>query len=60
MKILGIILCIIAVLLAVGLVSGPKLDAQHQIQEWALFGVLLAVGLRLSQGKKKPKDTDEK
>lgn len=60
MKIVGIILCIVAIFLAVGIISGPKLDTQHNIQQWALFGVLLAVGLRLSQGKKNPKDTGKK
>jgi uncharacterized membrane protein YbjE (DUF340 family) len=60
MKILGIILCIAAIGLAFGHVIGPKLDRAKNIQEWALFAVLLAVGLRLSQGKKKPKDTDKK
>jgi uncharacterized membrane protein YbjE (DUF340 family) len=60
MKILGIILCIAAIGLAFGLVSGPKLNTEHNLQEWVLFAVLLAVGIRLSQGKRKPKDTDKK
>ena len=60
MKIFGIILCIAAIGLAFSHVTGPKLDTAQNIQEWALVGVLLAVGLRLSQGKTKSKDTDKK
>jgi hypothetical protein len=60
MKIAGSILCIIAIISAVGIVTGPKLDIWQTIGQWSIFGILLGVGLRLSQGKKKPKSTDEK
>jgi hypothetical protein len=60
MKILGSILCIMAVLLMLGHIVDQKPETSaHKIQDWALIGVLLAIGLPLSQGKKKPKDTDK-
>jgi uncharacterized membrane protein YbjE (DUF340 family) len=60
MKIFAFILCIAAIGLAFGHATGPMLDPAQSIQQWALFGVLLVVGLPLSQGKKKPADTDKK
>ena len=61
MKIIGSLLCIAAVGLIFGHIVGQKPDsAAHNIQDWAVIGVLLAIGIPLSQGKKKPKDTDKK
>jgi hypothetical protein len=60
MKIIGSILCLVAICLAVGIMTGPRLDIWQNIAQWSIFGILLGVGLRLSQGKRKPKDTDEK
>jgi uncharacterized membrane protein YbjE (DUF340 family) len=52
MKIFAFILCIAAIGLAFGHATGPMLDPAQSIQQWALFGVLLVVGLPLSQGTK--------
>jgi uncharacterized membrane protein YbjE (DUF340 family) len=60
-KVIGSILCIVAILLAFGHIVGQKSDtAAHNIQDWALIGVLLAIGVALSTGKKKPEGTDKK
>jgi hypothetical protein len=59
MKIFGSILCIFALIFAVGIMTGPKLDMWQNIAQWSLFAIVLGVGLRLSQGKKKPKDSDK-
>lgn len=60
MKIIGSLLCIAAILLGFSLGFGQKPDTtEHKIQDWAVFGVLLVIGIALSQGKKKPKDTDK-
>jgi hypothetical protein len=56
MRIVGSILCIAAIILAFGLLSDRKLDGEQKIQEWALFAVLLTIGIALSR-KKKPDDT---
>jgi hypothetical protein len=60
-KAIGSILCVLAILLIFGKTVGQKADTTaHNIQDWAVIGVLLAIGVPLSQGKKKPKDSDKK
>lgn len=51
MRIFGSILCIVAVFFAVGIITGPKRDTAQNTQEWALFSVLLLVGIALSKKK---------
>ena len=41
-------------------VTGEPNTTAQKIQMWALVAIFLAIGARLSWGKKKPKDTDEK
>jgi hypothetical protein len=49
-RIIGSILCIVAVLLILGNVIGQKPDTTaHKVQNYALIGVLLAVGIPLSR-----------
>ena len=44
-----------------GHIVGQKSDTpDHKAQDWALIGVLLAVGIPLSSGKKKSEGTDKK
>lgn len=58
---IGTVLCILAILQIASLIIVPKADTTaHRVQDWALVGVLLAVGIPLSQGKKKPTGTDNK
>jgi hypothetical protein len=60
-KVIGSILCIVAILLIFGHIVGQKPDtAAQKIQDWAVIGVLLAIGIPLSTGKKKPEGTDKK
>lgn len=57
-KAIGSILCIVAVFLIVGSIVGQEADTTEQkIQNWAFIGLLLAVGVPLSSGKK-PESTD--
>jgi uncharacterized membrane protein YbjE (DUF340 family) len=60
-KVFGSLLCVVAIGLMFGHIVGQKSDtAAHNAQDWALVGVLLAVGIPLSSGKKKPKSNEEK
>jgi len=61
-RIIGSILCILAILLIFGKIVPQKPDtAAHKIQDWAVIGVLLAIGIPLSAAKKKnPEGTDKK
>ena len=65
-KAIGTILCVLGILLIVvkvipgGKKPGPPEPRADQIQDWAVIGVLLAIGVPLSQGKKKPQDTEKK
>ena len=60
-RVIGSILCILAVLLIVGKMVPQKPDTTaHKIQDWAVIGVLLAIGIPLSTAKKKPEGTDKK
>ena len=68
MKILGNILFIIGIILSVSMsfgqgrnsVTGEPNTTAQKIQMWALAAIFLAIGARLSWGKKKPKDIDKK
>lgn len=56
-RVIGSILCILAILLMFGEIFPHKADtAAHKIQDWAVISVLLAIGIPLSGGKKKPED----
>jgi hypothetical protein len=60
-QVIGSILCVLAVLRIVSLILGPKADTTaHRIQDWALVGVILAIGIPLSTAKKKPEDVGKK
>lgn len=60
-KVFGSLLCIAAIGLMFNHIVGQKPDtAAHNAQDWALVGVLLAVGIPLSSGKKKSEETKEK
>jgi hypothetical protein len=60
-RVIGSILCVLAILRMVSLIIGPKADTTaHQAQDWALVGVLLAIGIPLSAAKKKPVDPGKK
>ena len=61
-RVLGSILCIVAILLIFGqIVPQPKPETTTQkIQDWAMIGVLLAIGIPLSSARKKTEDTDKK
>jgi hypothetical protein len=51
-KTIGNILCILAAVRIASFFTMPQKDSQeHQIQDWALVGVLLAVGIGLSNSK---------
>ena len=53
-KVIGSILCIVAIFLIFGHIVGRKPDSTaHKVQDWALIGVLLAIGIPLSAAKKK-------
>ncbi len=57
---IGSILCIVAIVQIVSLSIGPKADTTaHRVQQWALVGVLLAIGIPLSAAKK-PEDSNKK
>jgi hypothetical protein len=61
MKLFGILLCIMAIGGIVHQILSPAPDTtEHKLQDWALTGVLLAIGIPLSKGKKKPKDMNKK
>ena len=56
-KIIGIILCVVAIMFIFGRAFDPKPEAiEAKIQDWALIAVLLMVGVALSHAKKKPED----
>ena len=56
---IGSILCIVAILQIVSLSMGAIPDTTaHRVQQWALVGVLLAIGIPLSAGKK-PQDSNK-
>lgn len=56
-RVIGSILCILAILLLVENIISPKPDTTaHKIQDWAFVGVLLAIGIALSSAKKKQGD----
>jgi hypothetical protein len=58
---IGSILCILAVLRIVSFAIGPPADTKaHRIQDWALVGVLLAIGIPLSSAKGKQADAGKK
>jgi uncharacterized membrane protein YbjE (DUF340 family) len=60
-KVFGSLLCVAAIGLMFGHIVGQKSDTPaHNAQDWALIGVLLAVGIPLSSGKKKSEGTKEK
>ena len=60
-KVIGSILCLVAIVLILSLIVGQKPDTtEHKIQDWAVIGVLLAIGIQLSTAKKKPESTDKK
>ncbi len=61
-RVIGSILCILAIFLIFGEIVPQKPDtAAHKIQDWAVIGVLLAIGIPMSGGKKKKQEgTDEK
>ena len=51
-KTIGSILIILAVLRVASLYTTPKADStEHQIQDWTLVGVVIAVGIGLSASK---------
>jgi len=53
MKIIGIILCILAILLACSRVLATRqVPGQDAAGHWLIIVVLLAAGMRLSDGKK--------
>ena len=58
-KAIGSILCVVAILLVIGKIipSKPETTA-HKVQDWAVIGVLLAIGIPLSQAKKKSKESN--
>jgi hypothetical protein len=59
-KAIGSILCILAILRIINLSLGPKADTTaHRVQDWALVGVLLAIGIPLSSTKKMPPDSSK-
>jgi hypothetical protein len=60
-RVIGSILCILAILLIFGEIVPHKPDTVTQkIQDWAAIGVLLAIGIPLSGGKKRnSEDTDK-
>jgi len=60
-KVIGSILCLAAIALAFGQIVARKPDtAEHKIQDWAAVGVLLAIGIALSSGKKKVESAEKK
>ena len=60
-KVIGNILCVVAALLILGKLIGQKPDMEvNNIQDWAVIGVLLAIGVALSSGKKKPAAVEKK
>ena len=59
-KVIGAILCFAAILLTCGKIEGQKADTPaHDIQDWAVIAVLLAIGIPLSMGTKNPGDKDQ-
>ena len=53
-KVIGSILCIAAIGLIIGSLSGPKTStatSEQKIQNWAAVGVLLTIGIALSASK---------
>ncbi|MFA5206803.1 MAG: LPXTG cell wall anchor domain-containing protein [Lentisphaeria bacterium] len=55
-KVIGSVLCVVALTIGLGKIIGHKPDtAWHNAQDWALFGVLLTTGIALFHGKKKKK-----
>jgi hypothetical protein len=60
-QIIGSIFCIIAILLIAGRILGQKADTpEHNAQDWAVIGVLLALGVAFSNKKKKSEGTEDK
>ena len=60
-KVIGSILCFVAIVLILSHIIGQKPDiTEHKIQDWAVIGVLLAIGIPLSTVKKKPESTNKK
>jgi len=58
---IGSILCVVAILLVFGKIVRQKAGTTAQnVQDWAVIGVLLAIGIPLSQGKKEPTDSGDK
>ena len=59
-KVIGSILCVVAVLLIVSKILPQKPETPtEKIQDYALIAVLLTTGVALSQAKKKPMDPSE-
>ena len=54
-KAIGSILCVLAILRIFSLTVMPDKaeTTAHRVQDWALVGVFLAIGIPLSTGKKK-------
>jgi hypothetical protein len=51
---IGSLLCIFAILRIISLLAGAKAESgAHLIQDWAVVGVLLAIGVKLSSAKTK-------
>ena len=58
---IGSVLCILAMLRIVSLINGPPADTTaHRVQDWALVGVFLTIGIALSSVKKKPDNVGTK
>ena len=60
-RVIGSILCFAAIMLIFVQIVGQKPESKsHKVQDWAVIGVLLAIGIALSTAKKKPEGTGKK
>ena len=57
----GSVLCFIAIIRIYSLMIAPPPDTPaHRYQDWAVVGVILAIGVPLSMAKKKAVDSEKK